>query len=930
MDEILHTPETDAEAVAAVRRGDAERYRELVERHERRVFAVAWSRLGDATLAEEATQEAFIRGYRRLWLLGDGAKFSGWITSVARNIAINLGLRHRRELNKRERWALEHPSTSNEPDAAAESDALHTPETLRRTLAELPAAHRECLVLFYLEGKSGVEAAAALGISEAALRVRLHRARIALRDRLDEQLAVSLQKLAPGKSIVPAVMATVLVATSAKAATGGAIGAGVGTGFWATVGKFIPISALFPLIQVIGSLPGLLFAMWIARLERQNFRDADGFRVRLHRGFYRSFFWGFPLMMLGILLSIHLARAAWGIRGMYLWVLAFMVLVGLTSARSLVINRNPFNVGMFIYCLVLTLGTLAVFLGWIPGAFTSLPMVLATLLFIILLNRHRPTRMDYNLFLRATQGLLKFTATTETDSPPRPLPRSELLSFGRFLGSRWLATHHRWINRGLVLQLPPVRTSFGHNVVSAFRPLPRDCSRLLLGADGTVVADCGDTDFEALAEYQTGAAQDLSEIETQVETAILSAWAAFRSGNIKLAERIIGDVPESEVFLVPPTRARAARWQRIFLGGAVLLMVVVMIALSWRTPLLSQLHPVSITEAQVREAFANYAAHSDHTNSLNNGLVYALSFNFVLPPTNLMTPDTLHSIAAEISTHIGFPVTATNHSNLERLERFLLALPLANGWFSGNGIGLDSKAVARDLKQRGTNEWKFGVLALSLRQCNYDGESFSMVQLDPRSLAQLRWLRNQNSLDFVERDRLINHLVSLQALSGAAVGSRPAIRNWRDLRGLFYTPGWSPLKDTYCSLAALEILGGLDRIDREACITRILKLHRGKGYFAPPRTEEEWRLQILGDAQDTFCAFESLRILGALDRVNDLEKWQFRIHSRRASKADADGVRTPNWEEIEAWVCQQRLKRILQERNTNPTEPVGSLLNGPL
>ena len=101
MDETLNDLGQDAAAVAAVRNGDAERYRELVERHERRVFAVAWSRLGDAALAEEATQEAFIRGYRRLWLLGDGTKFSGWIASVARNAAINLGLRHRRELNKR-------------------------------------------------------------------------------------------------------------------------------------------------------------------------------------------------------------------------------------------------------------------------------------------------------------------------------------------------------------------------------------------------------------------------------------------------------------------------------------------------------------------------------------------------------------------------------------------------------------------------------------------------------------------------------------------------------------------------------------------------------------------------------------------------------------------------------------------------------------
>ena len=42
----------DSAAVSAVRGGDVERYRELVERHERRVFAVAWSRLGDAALAE--------------------------------------------------------------------------------------------------------------------------------------------------------------------------------------------------------------------------------------------------------------------------------------------------------------------------------------------------------------------------------------------------------------------------------------------------------------------------------------------------------------------------------------------------------------------------------------------------------------------------------------------------------------------------------------------------------------------------------------------------------------------------------------------------------------------------------------------------------------------------------------------------------------
>jgi hypothetical protein len=58
--------DADADAVAAIRGGDRERYRELVERHSGKVFAVAWCRLGDRDLAEEVTQEAFIKGYRGL------------------------------------------------------------------------------------------------------------------------------------------------------------------------------------------------------------------------------------------------------------------------------------------------------------------------------------------------------------------------------------------------------------------------------------------------------------------------------------------------------------------------------------------------------------------------------------------------------------------------------------------------------------------------------------------------------------------------------------------------------------------------------------------------------------------------------------------------------------------------------------------------
>ncbi len=98
---------TDAIAITAVLAGDRERFRELVERYEDKVFAIAWSRLGDRSLAEEAAQEAFINAYRRLSLLGGAGKFGQWVTTIARNTAINLGIRNRSELNKRERWSIE-------------------------------------------------------------------------------------------------------------------------------------------------------------------------------------------------------------------------------------------------------------------------------------------------------------------------------------------------------------------------------------------------------------------------------------------------------------------------------------------------------------------------------------------------------------------------------------------------------------------------------------------------------------------------------------------------------------------------------------------------------------------------------------------------------------------------------------------------------
>ena len=98
----------DAEIVAAVKAGDKERYAELIERYQGMVYAIAWSRLGDATLCEDAAQETLIKAFRYLSALRRPEKFAAWLARIARNVTSTAASRHRRELAGRERWRLEH------------------------------------------------------------------------------------------------------------------------------------------------------------------------------------------------------------------------------------------------------------------------------------------------------------------------------------------------------------------------------------------------------------------------------------------------------------------------------------------------------------------------------------------------------------------------------------------------------------------------------------------------------------------------------------------------------------------------------------------------------------------------------------------------------------------------------------------------------
>jgi RNA polymerase sigma-70 factor (ECF subfamily) len=940
--EMTNSAQQDQSAVAAVRQGDAERYRELIERHERRVYAVAWSRLGNAALAEEVTQEAFIRGYQRLWLLGDGAKFAGWINTIARRLAINFGLRHRRELNKRELWALEVSDDRPAENPASDTGPLHAPETLRQTLAELPAAHRECLVLFYLEGKSGAEAAAALGISESVLRVRLHRARAAMRERLEEKLADSLTKLGPTKTFAPAVMAGVLASSSAKAA-GGSIAVGVVTKIVSLLSKTFLFAWFVPLLSAIANLPALIAVSFIARKERQNFRQTDGFRPELHRRFFRSFIWGFPLLLLIFAILNQSSLTAWGIKTHQFILAGFVSVVTLISARSLTICRNPYQISMFAYCLVIAVGLSAFALGWIPSRMATLPILVGTVILFLFIGQ-RPTRMDYNLFLRAAHGLINPSA--EANRLPlaaNHLNRGELLAFARFLGSRFLVNNFNWKTSGLVLRLPPVANRFLANMAMLFLPpISQNCSHILLGWDGSVRAHCGAADARDLGALKTAGLTNPLELTGFVEESVLQSWQEFRCGNIPAAERTLGETPESEVFVVPPSRAKSLRWWRILIGASVLLMMLGMAQrfwpVTWRARL-DGLKPVSVTGAQVREFISlvntnpnplveqTIGGRAVTTQKGFAGDPFTPLFTcFALPETNLFTPHALR-VTRDTIVDSGDFETWRQKPLPQRLQQVLYSTKcfraLLGGWISWEDLNLQPADCQAYLHtNRPAIYTKENLDRFLTRETSWswvNSERFPVMRISAFGVIELRFLRAVNSLDLVDREKLIAQIASVQTLSARPAG-QPPIHDWKDVKGLFFTPGQPALQDTYYSLAALEILGGLDRIDREACIQGILRQHRGEGYFTSPDSGGFNEYHIDGSGRDTIAAFESLRILGALDRVTDLNQWQFRPQRRGIAKHQL------TWNDVEAWVCQRHLEKILRQRKADPQAPVESIL----
>jgi RNA polymerase sigma-70 factor (ECF subfamily) len=185
--------EDDFLLVARVLAGDRRAFESLVRKHERRVFRVSLAVLGNAEDAEEAMQDSFVKAFRHLDQFRKEARFSTWLTRIAVNTAIEKRNTQKNYVPLAEAQMTEGPVTPKRFEPwRSNPEELYGKQEVHRMVEEaiqtLPEIYREVFVLRDVEGLKAEEAAEVLGIKIPALKSRLLRARMLMRETLAERL----------------------------------------------------------------------------------------------------------------------------------------------------------------------------------------------------------------------------------------------------------------------------------------------------------------------------------------------------------------------------------------------------------------------------------------------------------------------------------------------------------------------------------------------------------------------------------------------------------------------------------------------------------------------------------------------------------------------------------------------------------------------
>lgn len=170
---------TELRLVRQAQAGDLVAFERLYRENERKVFGLCFRLSSDPALAEELTQEVFVRAWRKLSSFRGESAFSSWLYPLT----VNVALSERRSRRRRDARIV----ATDDPASLERAPRSPAPEAgfdLEKAMATLPPGARAVFVLHDVEGRTHEEIAQLLGLAPGTSKAQLHRARRLLREAL--------------------------------------------------------------------------------------------------------------------------------------------------------------------------------------------------------------------------------------------------------------------------------------------------------------------------------------------------------------------------------------------------------------------------------------------------------------------------------------------------------------------------------------------------------------------------------------------------------------------------------------------------------------------------------------------------------------------------------------------------------------------------
>jgi RNA polymerase sigma factor (sigma-70 family) len=271
---------SDSELVTQSLAGNRDAFGRIVARYQSLLCSLAYSATGSLSRSEDLAQETFVTAWKQLADLREPEKLRSWLCRISRNLTYDAVRREGREpIHKAEPLEEIHESPAPEPLPSDYTVSQEEQAILWRSIERIPEIYREPLVLYYREHQSVQNVAAALDLSEDAVKQRLSRGRKLLHEQVLAFVEGALERTNPGKAFTLGVLAALpAFSISAKAATVGVAAAGGGATAKAAAAGGLSTAILAPILGFFGNYIAYRIGMEGAQSDHERERIKSFYR----------------------------------------------------------------------------------------------------------------------------------------------------------------------------------------------------------------------------------------------------------------------------------------------------------------------------------------------------------------------------------------------------------------------------------------------------------------------------------------------------------------------------------------------------------------------------------------------------------------------------------------------------------------------------